>query len=110
MNNAVKMLVLLVATSGFLMFNASANAEQVNDTNTVQVQEASQELALNADANLNLDDEASDSWRGGWGGWGGGWGGWGGGWGGWGGCGCGYLIGYVYLPWFGGCGCGGWGW
>lgn len=120
MNNVVRVLVLSAIAGG--LFNVSVSAEQATD-NTLQVQ-ATQDLDI--DAGLNLSDENSDNWWGGWGrgfGWGG-WGGWGGGfgwggWGGWGGFGWGGCGGwgfpyYAYYPWyfggFGWGGCGGWGW
>lgn len=60
-------------------------------------QDVTMTAAANDNEGLNLNDQSSDNWWGGWG-WGRGWGGWGfGGWGGWG-----------FGGWGGGC-CGGWG-
>jgi hypothetical protein len=91
---------------------ATANLEDQQKDNIVVNNDLNQDADTLMNSDLNLEDGASDEWRGwgrggwggwgrgGWGGWGrGGWGGWGGGWGGWGGWGGYPYYGYSWYPW-----------
>ena len=97
---------LLFFIPGVLFASADLESDQKNDTNVVVNDDLSHVDAVQANDNnaLNLEEGASDDWRG-WGGWGrwgggwgrwGGWGSWGGGWGSWGG---GWWPVYTWYPW-----------
>lgn len=88
-----------------LALSSAVHADAVNSDDLTQVDIQADTAAMDVpNADLNLEDGATDNhrrWGRGWGGWGRGWGrGWGwGGWGGWGGYGWPYY-GYSYWPYY----------